>query len=250
MAAINVVLALMIIVSFLIAIIIHEYAHALVATMLGDPTPKYEGRQSLSLRAHIDPMGTLLSVILAFLPVIAGPIGLGWGKPGKIDPWKLRGGPNIGSLIVALGGLLTSLAVGLLVGALIRFLPLGLLPSPFGGAPSDAITARIGQFITVFASVNIALAIFNLLPIYPLDGYQILYTFLPSRQAVQFAKSAQYGPMIIMILLFLLPFLGQLTSLGSLFIFRIPYYILLGALSLVGLVSGVPLGAIGNFYFF
>lgn len=251
MAPINVVLALMIVVSFLITIIIHEYAHALVASMLGDPTPKYEGRQSLGLRAHIDPMGTLLSVILAFLPVIAGPIGLGWGKPGKTDPWKLRGGPNIGSLIVALGGLLTSLALGLLVGALIRFLPLGLLPSPIPGLPpADAITARIGQFITVFASVNIALAIFNLLPIYPLDGYQILYTFLPSRQAVQFAKSAQYGPMIILVLLFLLPFLGQLTGLSGLFIFRIPYYILLGALSLIGLVSGVPLVSVGSFYFF
>jgi Zn-dependent protease len=94
--------------------------------------------------------------------------------------------------------------------------------------------------ITVFASVNISLAIFNIIPLYPLDGYQILYTLLPSRQAVQFARSAPYGPFIILALLFLLPFLGQLSGLGGFFLFHIPYYILLGALNLIRIVSGYP----------
>jgi len=227
---INVVLALMIIGSFLVAVIIHEVGHSLMASLLGDPTPRSEGRLSLGPRSHIDPVGTLLCVILAFFPVAAGPVGLGWGKPVKVDPWKLRGGPNGGTLLVSVAGMLMSLVVGLLFALVLRFLPLTLLNNGF--------TIRIIQLITVFASVNICLAIFNIIPLYPLDGYQIVYTLLPSRQAVQFARSAQYGPFIILAALFLLPFLGQISGFGSFFLFHIPYYILLGSLNLIGLVSG------------
>src|SRR5579863_8575225 len=102
---VNVTLAFMIIISFLIALILHELGHSLVATWLGDPTARAEGRLSLSLRPHLDPLGTLLCVILAFFAVPAGPVGLGWGKPVKPDPWKLRGGPNGGTFMVALGGI-------------------------------------------------------------------------------------------------------------------------------------------------
>ena len=232
---INVVLALMIIGSFLVAIIIHELGHSLMATMLGDPTPRAEGRLRFSLPAHIDALGTLLCVILAFFPVAAGPVGLGWGKPVKVDPWKLRGGPNFGTLLVSLGGILISLITGLLFALVLHFLLLIL--------PLNAFTARIPQLITVFASVNICLAIFNIIPLYPLDGYQILYTLLPSRQAVGFARSATYGPFIILVILFLLPFLGQISGLGSFFLFHIPLYILLGSFNLIGLVSGItPVG--------
>ena len=226
---INVVLALMIIGSFLVAIIIHESGHALAASLLGDPTPRSERRLSLSLRAHLDPVGTLMCVLLAFFPFT--PVGLGWGKPVKVDPWKLRGGPNGGTLLVSLAGILTSLVVGLLFAVVLRFTLLSL--------PVNDITIRIPQLILVFASVNISLAIFNLIPLYPLDGYQILYSLLPSRQAVSFARSAQYGQFILLAIVFLLPFLGQLSGLGGLFIFHIPFYILLGALKLIGLVMGI-----------
>jgi Zn-dependent protease len=239
---INVVLALMIIGSFLGAVIIHEFGHSLMASLLGDPTPRSEGRLSPSLRSHIDPVGTLLCVILAFFPVAAGPVGLGWGQPVKVDPWKLRGGPNAGTLLVSIAGILMSLVVGLLFALVLHFLPLTLL--------NNGITARIPQLILVFASVNICLAIFNLIPLYPLDGYQILYTLLPSRQAVQFARSAPYGPFIILAVLFLLPFLGQISGFGSFFLFHIPQYILLGSLDLIGLVSGLPTPVIGSLYIF
>lgn len=232
--AINVILALMIIGSFVVGVALHECGHALVASWLGDPTPGIDGRQSLSLRAQLDPLGTLLAVILAFLPAGAGPVGLGWGKPVKVDAWKLRGGPNVGVLLVAVAGIVTSLIVGLLFAVVLRFIP----PALF----ENAYLVRIPQLVTVFASVNICLAIFNLIPLYPLDGYQIVYTLLPSRQAVQFAKSAQYGPFIILAILFLLPFLAQLAGggLASLPIFRIPYYILLGSLNIIQAVSGIP----------
>lgn len=233
---INVVLAFMIIASFLVAIILHEYGHALIATMLGDPTPRTEGRLSLSLRSHIDPLGTLLCVILAFFQIAAGPVGLGWGRPVKSDPWKLRGGPNGGTLLVALGGIIMNVIVGVIFSILLRLLPASLY--------SDAVIIRIPQLILVFASVNFCLAIFNLIPLYPLDGYQILYTLLPSRQAVSFARSAPYGQFIILLLIFLLPFLGQIAGLSDFFLFHISYYILLGSMKLVSLATGFNDGAL------
>ncbi len=177
---INVVLAFMIIVSFLISVSLHEVGHSLMATWLGDPTARAEGRLSLSLRSHLDPLGTMLCVILAFFAVPSGPVGLGWGKPVKPDPWKLRGGPNAGTLLVALGGIFMNIVVGVLVAIVLRLLP----PSLF----QNDLAIRIPQFVLTFASVNFCLAIFNLIPLYPLDGYQILYTLLPNRQAVSFSR--------------------------------------------------------------
>ncbi|HEX4715463.1 MAG TPA: site-2 protease family protein [Ktedonobacteraceae bacterium] len=239
--AINVILAFMIIVSFLLAVSIHEYAHALTASLLGDTTPRAQGRQSLSLRAHLDPLGTLLCVILAFQAVAIGPIGLGWGKPVKTDPWKLRGGPNGGTLLVSLAGIVTSLVLGLVVALLIRFLPTTLL--------TNAFSIRVVQFVTVFAAANITLGLFNILPLYPLDGYQILYTLLPSRQALKFAKSAQFGPLIIIVLIFVLPFLGQLSNTSGFFLFHLPLFLLEGVLNLMSLLSGNPVFDPYSLYF-
>ncbi|TMC14965.1 MAG: site-2 protease family protein [Chloroflexi bacterium] len=227
---INVVLALMIIGSFLVAIPLHESGHALMASMLGDRTPREEGRLSLSLRSHIDPIGTLMCVLLAFQPGLG--VGFGWGKPVKADPWKMRVGANAGVLLVAWAGLIFSLLIGVLVSVLLRFVPIQMLES--------AVGLHIIQLLIVFASVNICLAIFNLFPLYPLDGYQIVYTLLPSRQAVQFAKSAAYGPLIILALFFLLPFLAQLASpgLSSFPLFQLPLYIWLGSMNIIALVMG------------
>ena len=240
---INVVLAFMIIACFLLAVAIHEYAHALTATLLGDTTPRSQGRQSLSLRAQLDPLGTLLCVILAFYPGFQ--IALGWGKPVKTDPWKLRFGPNGGTLIVSLAGMVASLLVGALAALILHF-----LPAPLLDPKNNAVIFRITQLIAVFAVVNITLAVFNLLPVYPLDGYQILYTLLPSRQALKFARSAQYGPLIIIALIFILPFVGQITHLDGFFLFRLPYFILQGVLDLVSLISGYSFGDVLVMYSF
>lgn len=237
---INVILAFMIIICFLIAMVLHEYTHALVASLLGDPTPRGQGRQSLSLRSHLDAMGTLLCVVLAFLPVGSGPLGLGWGKPIQTDPWKLRGGPNFGTLLVALSGIVVSLAIGLVVAFLMRFLPAALF--------ANVITLRVVQFIEVFAAANIVLGLFNLLPCYPLDGYQIVYTLLPSRHALKFAKSAQYGPLIIICLLFVLPFLGAITNTGGFFLFRLPFYMMQGVIGLISIASGQPFSVLYILY--
>lgn len=126
---INVLLALMVVASFLLAIPLHECGHALMASWLGDKTPRSEGRLSLSLRSHIDPVGTLMCFILAFQPGV--PVGLGWGKPVKADPWKMRVGANPGILLVALAGPIMSLLVGLIVALLVRFIPASLYLEPF-----------------------------------------------------------------------------------------------------------------------
>jgi Zn-dependent protease len=237
--AINVLLALMIVASFLLAIALHEFGHALVASWLGDPTPRSEGRQSLSLASHIDPLGTLMCVILAFQPFLG--VGFGWGKPVKPDPWKMRVGPNAGVLLVACAGLVFSLLLGLLAAAVVRFLP----PTIFVLNP---FALRLTQLLTVFASVNICLAIFNLIPLYPLDGYTILYTLLPSKQALSFARSATYGPLLILALFFLLPFLAQFAGLTGFFLFDLPRYFWLASMQLIGLVSGLGFMIIQTIY--
>src|SRR5581483_4803652 len=249
-AKIDVLLALMIIVSFLVAIPLHEWSHALMASWLGDSTPRAEGRQQLGLRPHIDPIGILLCITLALQPVtLATPVGLGWGKFVKPDPWKMRVGANTGVLLVAGAGPFFSLIVGLLTTLLVRllfsFVPLGLLQNMW--------FLRLPQLLVVFATVNVGLAIFNLLPLYPLDGYQILYTLLPSKQAIQFARSATYGPFIILALFFFLPFLANLAQMGDFPLFHLASLIRQGAISLMALVFVTPFprsfGILDTLYF-
>lgn len=234
MSGINVLLALMIIVSFLAAIPLHEFGHALMARWLGDQSVM--DRQTLSLRSHIDPVGVLMCVILAFQPVLAPPVGLGWGNPVKPDPWKMRVGPNAGVFIVAVAGPLFSLLIGLATAGIAHF------AAPF--LVGNVFIVRVLQLLVVFASVNVALTLFNLIPLYPLDGYQIVYTLLPSKQAMQFAKSAPYGMFAILALFFLLPFLANLAGVGNFPLFRLSFYIWLGAMNLISLVIGpLPLPA-------
>lgn len=228
---INVLLALMLIASFLGAIALHEWSHALVASWLGDDTPRSSGRQTLDPRSHIDPVGLVLAIILSFQPVLLGPVALGWGKPVNTDPWKLRGGPDVGLLIVSCAGILFSLLVGLLVAVISRFV------APF--LVQNVITLRLLQLLIVFSVTNVALAIFNLIPCYPLDGYQILYTLLPGKQAVGFARSAPYGPFIILGVFFLLPLIGNLTGSNSFFLFHL-------AAGILDLAAGIIAPIVGS----
>src|SRR5947209_5799890 len=144
---INVLLALMVIASFLLAIALHEYGHATMALWLGDHTPQAAGRQTLNPRPHLDPVGTLMCVLLAFQPGLA--IGFGWGKPVKPDPWKMRLGADAGVLTVAWAGILFSLVAGVLASVVAGLVYPSLFVPPFA--------IRLPQLLTVFASVNICL---------------------------------------------------------------------------------------------
>lgn len=241
MGGIDVVLALMLIGSFLVAVSLHECGHALMALWLGDRTPRSEGRFSLNPRVQVDPVGLLMCVILALQPVPLA-AGFGWGRPVKPDPWKMRVGPNTGILLVAIAGLLFSLLLGIITAGILHFLPPALY--------SNVYIVRVPQLLLVFACVNFSLALFNLIPLYPLDGYQIVYTLLPNAQAKQFARSAPFGPFIILAVFFLLPFLGRLTGLDSFPLFQLANYILLGALNLVALIGHLAFDALQRLYFF
>ena len=164
----------------LISVIIHELAHGYVAYSLGDPTAKYAGRLTLNPLKHLDPFG---SVILPLLLFIAGsPFLFGWAKPVPVNPYNFSD-KKYGEIKVSVAGPASNLAVALVFGMILRFIPgVVLLSSP-----------GIQIALTVIVYTNIWLAIFNLIPIPPLDGSWILFSFLPrSMQGIEnFLR--QYG---------------------------------------------------------
>ena len=183
----------------LFSVIIHELAHGYVAYSLGDPTAKYQGRLTLNPIKHLDLFG---SIILPLLLFFAGsPMLLGWAKPVPVNPYNFTD-QKWGALKVSLAGPLTNIALALLFGIIIRFTPLSF----FVVVPGLLI---IFSFIV---HINIILALFNLVPIPPLDGHWVLFKFIPSQYDYVRDFLSQYG---IFILLFLL-FAGGLQFLGTL----------------------------------
>lgn len=170
--------------ALLICLTIHESAHALVADRLGDPTARRLGRISLNPIRHLDPTGTLLILMSSLLG-----IGFGWGKPVPVDPRYLRFGPKTGMAIVAAAGPGSNL---LLAGLLALVVQADL------SLPSWLAT---GLLYTIIVSVS--LAVFNLIPLPPLDGFSVLLGFLPLRPARALYSVAQYGPALLMLLVFL-----------------------------------------------
>ena len=175
-------------IAMLIALTLHEYGHAYMANRLGDPTPKALGRLSLNPLRHLDPFGTVM-IFLA---------GFGWGRPVPVDARYLRGDPWKSMAIVAAAGPLTNLILAAVFGVLIRVgvvawhSPLYL---PHGGWEPGLVAAYMVGWM-VF--LNLMLAVFNLIPIAPLDGSKIAIGILPGRQAEVLARMERHGPMILM----------------------------------------------------
>jgi len=165
-------------VSVLIAATCHEFAHALVADRLGDPTPRALGRLSLNPLVHLDLLGTLFFVVFGF----------GWAKPVPVNPRHFAD-PRRGMLQVALAGPLANITIAFLVGALLR------LPDLPGGPVA-------GEKLSSLVWINIILAVFNLIPIPPLDGSRILESLLGGRQALTYARLQPYGTLLLLVLLY------------------------------------------------
>jgi Zn-dependent protease len=194
------VLLLYLLIGFLVGFTIHESSHALVAYALGDPTAKNKGRLSLNPFVHLHPLGTL-SILL---------LGLGWGQPVPIDADKLRPGRKVGMALVGLGG-----PVANLLTAVILALPLRLHLIPFTPRKIGGFIISWGLLVSWVVWLNIGMALFNLIPLTPLDGSRLLAAFLPSRWFNILARYELYGLILIILLLVLERFTqtGLLTRL-------------------------------------
>lgn len=162
---------------------IHEFAHAWTADRLGDPTARNLGRLTLNPLRHLDPLGTIM-ILLA---------GFGWGKPVPVNPYRLRTSPAQGMAIVALAGPVSNVLLAILLA-----LPLRLEVVDASLFSLRGVVPSLGAILVTSVLLNVLLAVFNLLPLAPLDGFKIATGLLPPRYAMSFARLEPYGPMILL----------------------------------------------------
>lgn len=177
--------ALISILIFLPIITIHEYAHGWVANRLGDPTAKEAGRLTLNPLAHIDPMGTIL--LPALLILMGSPFVFGWAKPVPVNPASFRN-PRRDMMWVGMAGPGANIALAILASLIVKS---GIVPFNLVG------------LLGIVILINLILAVFNLIPIPPLDGSRILMGLLPREQAYAYMRIEPYGFMIIIALLWM-----------------------------------------------
>lgn len=176
--------------ALIIAITVHEFAHALVADKLGDPTARSQNRLTLNPLSHLDPLGT---VALLFM-------GFGWGRPVPFDPYNLRN-PRRDSALISLAGPTSNLLLAILLSLILKFIPLFPL---------------LASLFSFLIALNIMLAIFNLVPVYPLDGEKILTGLLPASTAVEYSRvMRQWGTIILIFLILPMGGSSPITALIS-----------------------------------
>lgn len=171
-----------------VSIAIHEFSHAITADSLGDATPRRQGRITLNPLAHLDPLGTLMIVMSS----LAG-FGIGWGKPVQVNPYNFRTTPRAGMGIVAIAGPISNILLAAAGAAIFRLFPLSDL---------------IAQFLWVWVVINLALALFNMIPVFPLDGYNVFIALFDSlkqdwsRQLANlWQRQVQFGALFLMLLI-------------------------------------------------
>jgi Zn-dependent protease len=172
---------------------IHEWAHAWSADRLGDSTPRWEGRLSLNPMAHLDILGSL-SLLLT---------GFGWARPVPVNPYRMRVAPRAGMALSAFAGPASNLLVAMVCAIPFR---LGWVSLSDLYTATGPLTPAV--LLWSVAQVSIGLALFNLLPFFPLDGEKVLVGVLPSYWGDRLLALRPYSPYILMGLLFVLPYLG------------------------------------------
>jgi Zn-dependent protease len=183
----------------LISFPFHEFAHALVAYRMGDATAKLLGRLTLNPAVHFDPLGGLLLLATALVGV-----GIGWAKPTPVNEANLEGGRR-GHAVVALAGPVSNLVLA----------AAAALPLRYIYATGMDVPAVVEGVLSIFIFINIALFLFNLLPIVPLDGSHILFSFLSPAAAWRYRPMlTQYGPIILLVAAFLPILPGGRTIFG------------------------------------
>lgn len=193
----------------IMSVVIHEVSHGYVANTLGDPTARLQGRLTLNPIVHLDLFGSIL--LPALLVFTGSPFLFGWAKPVPYNPYNLRRGGRWAEALVAGAGPAVNIALALIFALVVRL---------FGGA-SVAI-AEIGLFIV---TINVMLAIFNMIPIPPLDGSKVLSAILPQSLALQYERFRSmlefnpflgFGVVIVFILLFGGQFAGFIIDFSQL----------------------------------
>lgn len=176
-------------VALMICFTIHEFAHAYSAYRAGDDTAKRAGRVSLNPIDHLDPLGTIMMVVSS----LAG-YGIGWGKPVPVDGFRLKR-PRWDNLMVSLWGPLSNLLTAVVIGTVLRFEWVAMMTSP------SPVMNNIGVLLEAITMVSIGLAVFNLIPIAPLDGSHILSALLPYEGARRYDRvMGQYGMLLFLVL--------------------------------------------------
>jgi Zn-dependent protease len=185
---------ILVIPAVLFAITIHEYAHGWVADKFGDPTARLMGRLTLNPLAHLDPIGALMLILVR----------IGWAKPVPVNPNNLRN-PRRDMIWISLAGPVTNLAAALALGTVVRVMIMT-------GVNLGGLMAPVLLLLVFGVVIDVALAIFNFIPIPPLDGSKVLAGLLPVRWAYHYLKYERFGPIVLIGLIII----GQLTGVSIL----------------------------------
>lgn len=205
---------LFLILILIFSIVIHEVSHGVMANYLGDPTAKYAGRLTLNPIKHLDPIGSVILPLL--LIIMRSPFLIGWAKPVPINPYNFRD-QKWDSTKVAVAGPGANLLLALVFGIFSRFLPLGEgikagIITAFFGRDVETLSyllqggfpAQVFLIFSFIVFINVLLAIFNLIPIPPLDGSHVLFAFLPYSMEHIKIFMQQYGTFILLFFLYLI----------------------------------------------
>jgi len=174
----------------LVGIPIHEWAHAWSASQLGDDTARLQGRLTINPLAHLDPIGSLVMLVSGF----------GWGKPVPVSSYRMRVNPRTGMAISSAAGPLSNFFMAMLFA-----IPFRLGWVDLGSALIGSSAFNVASLLWISIQINLGLMLFNLIPIYPLDGEKILVGLLPPQWGDSLLRLRPHGTLILTGLLFILP---------------------------------------------
>ena len=174
---------------------VHEFAHAWIAVSFGDDTPRVNGRLTLNPVSHLDPIGSLMLLV----------VGFGWAKPVPVNPYTLQRRSSAALMLVSLAGPLSNFLMALVAAIPFR---LGLVSVVAAITSPGKIFPSLDKFLYEFIFINLILMLFNLIPLAPLDGEKVFEYFLPPSWSNIFNQIRPYGPLILLALVFLGPTIG------------------------------------------